>query len=148
MEFSTIVEENKFKDLEPGAAVFEVKSAAEKVSKSGNPMIVLTMKVHDKANNSGVVTEYLVQHASWKIKQFLVSANREKIFDTGKIDAMDCLGATGSCMLRMEKGTGEFRDKIKVGKFIAHGEETGISISAPTPQSEPEPPFEDSDLPF
>ena len=65
-----------------------VERAESKISKSGNPMIELTLSVFDKNGHSKLIKDYLVasSHMQWKIIHFCNSAGLSKEYADGKFN--------------------------------------------------------------
>lgn len=106
--------------LTPGHADFEVIEAIDTVSKSsGNPMIKLTLKAWDAEGRQGVVFDYLVSNAQWKIKNFFESIGRPETYDSGNIDATLLVGATGKAEIEIQKDTtGKYGDQPKIKDYV------------------------------
>jgi hypothetical protein len=102
--------------LEEGAGTFEVLTSSFKKSDSGNPMIILDLKVWDKSGKEAFVRDFLLTSSArmeFKIKHFCYGTGLKAAYDEGKLSVQDCAGKTGKCEImtqkpQRKKGTDEF----------------------------------------
>lgn len=110
-----------------GPGDFEVMTAEEKVSKSGNPMIELLNKVYDAEGKSRLIKDWLVESEgmAYKTRHYAVSTGQLAQYEKGELRAADQPGKTGRCQIGIEKQEGyPDRNNIKdylvpSGKLIA-----------------------------
>ena len=114
-------EEMTPKMLEVGNAHFLVREADETFSKSGNPMVKLTLHVTDKKKNEGIVFDYLVgtENMAFKIKHFWESLGNPDQYATGDSPVDLMIAKTGTCRLKLDKSTDpKYSDRIVVADFL------------------------------
>ncbi len=90
--------------MEPGIYDFEVAQAQDTVSKSGNDMIKLQLKVWDKDGNERFVFDYLLEAMEFKLRHFAESVELLDLYNAGEMFAPDCVGRCGKVELLVEKG--------------------------------------------
>lgn len=136
--------------LPAGTYDFEVLAARERTSKSGNPMIEVEVEVfHD--NGSIKVKDFLMEAMQFKLLHFCEVAGLESKYAAGDLEDVDCIGVTGKCKIRIEKGRkkengdGNFRDKNSVQDYVKPGEVAAAKTSTPASTAMNPP---DDDLPF
>lgn len=110
-------------NLRPGIAEFKIIEAydtdntgAPLVSKSGNAMLKIALRLKDCKGNDGVVYDYIVNSAQWKINQLCKSLGRPAWYKEGKINTASLKGLYGQCELKEDTYNGETR--MKVDKYI------------------------------
>ena len=110
-------EPGSFAPFPAGEYDYTVDEAVEQKSRNGNAMTKLTLGVFNKEGQKRVVFEYLVDTASWKIRQFAASAGLLDRYDTGSIEGYEMVGRTGRLKLRVERSA-EYGDQNKVAMFL------------------------------
>lgn len=104
MRFTPKTEEEctKFTLLPAGIYDFEVTAARNKISNAGNDMIEIELKVfHD--DGSATVKDYLMEAVAYKMRHFCAAAGLMAQYDSGELDDIDCIGATGKVKLEISK---------------------------------------------
>jgi hypothetical protein len=149
--------------LAEGEADFEVirviseDKGARLMSKSGNPMLQLTLKVWDKDGNEGKVDDWLVfmDVMMFKIKHFWDSVGKPEVFASGKFDPGDCFGKCGKLKLTIQKGNEKPRDKWKGSEPEFYPDRNSVKDyiefskdKANRKTKENDAPFFDDDIPF
>lgn len=71
---------------------FEIVDAKDKVSKSGNEMIELKLKI---VGTQKIIFDYLLESMGFKLKHFADSANLGNKYQDGSLMANDCIGKQG-----------------------------------------------------
>ena len=125
MKFTPVKEEemeSNFKPLAPGYYNFEVKDAEETVSKSGNEMIKLTLKVWDNKGKEYTLYDYLLSSANmmWKLKHFCDSCELAEIYENGELTDSACIGKCGKVETDIEKQEG-YGPRAKVKDYVIDG---------------------------
>jgi len=95
-----IAEENVIPD---GLYDFEVATSEEKVSKNGNDMIVLNLKVYDVTGRFVFVTDYLLESFLPKLLAFCKEAGLRGSYDDGTLCAEDLPQRTGKVQIAIEQ---------------------------------------------
>lgn len=150
MKFDPISEEElreKMGTLSPGRGTFQIETAEDKVSKAGNAMLALKLKVWDNTGREGFIFEYITNSAQWKLKGLLEAIGHPEIYDRGEVNPDELVGEGGDLIIAIQKDS-ENRDQAKVKSYV-------IAKSKPSPAVKPgaritsEPPsFQDEDIPF
>lgn len=106
--------------LAEGEAEFEVLSAEDQVSKTGNEMIKLHLKVWDCNGKQGTIFDYLLEKGVWRIEQFCESTLIPVAkFKSGELNAVDCSGKTGKLTIKTQKDkSGQYPDKSSVSGYL------------------------------
>jgi len=117
--------------LIPGIYDFIVLDATNEVSKKGNEMIklILRIKNDDKTYN---IFDYLVatEAAAFKIKQFAQCVGLENELTKGKISNTDCFEKTGTAEITIKSDeTGQYPDKNVVKRYIFSRKENALRES-------------------
>lgn len=89
-----------FQKLKEGIAKFKFVDAEETMSKKGNPMLVLNIRVTDPDNKSAVYKEYVVPANSWKIANFLSALGKREDYDRPPFEWRNYQGQTGFCKIK------------------------------------------------
>lgn len=103
--------------LKPGLCEFQVVDAQDQISKSGNDMVKLSLRVWDSEGKEGQIFDYLVASASWKIASFFESIGNPQAYESGEIDTVVVVGAAGKAKLEIEKDP-TYGDKAKIKAYL------------------------------
>lgn len=105
--------------LEKGEYSFEVQSAIQKVSRSGNSMIELILGVWDIDGRVHQVYDYLMESMAYKIRHFCYSVGLGEKYELGGFRDSECLGKSGKCkIIIQEDKTGQYRPKNSVQDYL------------------------------
>ncbi len=132
--------------IDPGIYQYEVAAAKEKMSKSGNEMIELSLRIWDKNGQEKMVFDYLLEAMQFKLLHFTETTGLAENYKAGNLRADDCVGRAGNVEIIVQKGQvnpmgGMYPDKNAVKDYL----ENKI-LSAKKDDS---PPFVDDDtIPF
>ena len=123
--------------LQPGVYDFEVVEAQDKVSKSGNEMIALTLQVWDINGKPHTVYDYLLDAMSYKLRHFAESVGLLDKYLAGNIEASDCRLASAKVEIIIQKGGeklggGSYPDKNSVKDYIVRKGNLSIVPNNPT----------------
>ena len=113
-----VTEEKPKRELLPdGDYDFEVVNAEDKISKAGNEMIKLQLKVRDR-----FIFEHLVhlEKIAWKIKRFCESVDMIDHYREGYLAAGDIIGRRGRCRICTEQREG-YDPQNRVDKWLRGG---------------------------
>lgn len=143
-------EMSSYKLLEPGEGNFKIINTQDKVSKAGNPMMVITFKLIDSKGRDTLYDEYLLKSddeeqkktTATKIYNILHSIGKGEIY--GKpLRQHDVIGCCGKCIIKTKKSTNPNYpdDKSVIAKYISAVDATGQN------QTVAQEPFDD-DIPF
>lgn len=119
---------------------FEVSKAIEKISKAGNPMIELTIKIWDHEGKEKTIYDYLMTGKPaylYKIKHFCYSIGKGDLYENGKISDVELMGGSGKLILVIRDSKDNYPPRNAVKDYIVNENKT----------NENEDKFDD-DLPF
>ena len=108
---------------EPGIYDFEVIDAKDRVSKSGNEMIELKIKIWDKDGNQRVIFDYLLEAMKFKLKHFADCCGLTNKYKADEIGSLDCVGKSGKVDIIIQQGQpnpagGYYPDKNSVKDYV------------------------------
>lgn len=126
-----------------GLYAFDVATAESKTSKTGNPMIALSLNFFDAEGDRFSVKDWLVHSDSrWAEKKcydFAYAVGIEAAYSAGTMTAEDCLGRSGFAFVNIQKGkakedgSGNFPDRNGVKYYTKNGpKKEGVQADAPT----------------
>ena len=143
MKFEPKTEEeiNTFSLCPEGEFSFEVLKAEEKMSKKGNPMIELILKIWDDNGEIHTVYDYLMEAIVYKLKHFCDSTGLKEKYDNGELTDFDCELKTGKVKIIHQK---DRNDSSKVRASV----KDYIVDSSEVKESPKESSIEDDDVPF
>ena len=133
--------------LDTGLYDFEVMTAEDKVSKNGNEMIALKLRVFSDRGERHIY-DYLLESTAWKLKHFCEIAGFD--YENGTLIAIDCAGVCGKVKIGISKDkTGQYGPKNQVNDYLSP-KEMGLAVMTPsaTKQALDAPKFADDDIPF
>lgn len=105
--------------LRDGTYPATVTKAEEKVSRSGNDMIALTLRVEAPEGGSVLVNDWLIPNDKnmWKIHAFCEAAGLSDRYMRGGLDAYDCMGACVNVKVRNEVSE-QFGEQARVKGYV------------------------------
>jgi hypothetical protein len=106
MRFSPMSEQelNHMGLIEKGVYNFEVINAKEAISKKGNEMIVLTLKIWDKDGKERILTDYILESFAFKLRHFCESTNLIDKYNAGELNYEDCISKSGKVEIIVQEG--------------------------------------------
>jgi hypothetical protein len=116
MKFQPKSEEEcgRFKVLPEGEYAFEIFKASDEVSKKGNDMIKIVLKIFDGEECAAQVFDYLLEALAYKIRHCCDSVGLLKEYNLGELTAQMLLGCSGRVMLAIEQDqNGNDRNVVK-----------------------------------
>jgi hypothetical protein len=104
MKFAPKTEEEIASELimPAGTYDFEVVEAEEKLSKGGNDMIVVELKVFNKDGGFRKVTDYLLEKLAYKLRHFCCTTGLIQSYNAGSLSAAKCIGRGGKVIIQVE----------------------------------------------
>jgi hypothetical protein len=129
--------------LPKGDYDFEVLDATDTLSKAGNEMIKLKLRVYDKQGKGVIVFDYLLESMAYKFKHFCDTVGLSSQYEAGKVIGEECIGKAGVLeIIIQEDKTGQYGPRNSVKDYV-------VSVSKhangqPLAKSD----FVDSELPF
>ncbi len=130
-----------------GVYHFEVLEASNQISKSGNEMIKLKLKVWTHDGKERVMFDYLLEAFAKKIKHFCEITGQLDKYETGCLFPEDCIFKMGKVEVGVEVGKpndkgGMYPDKNTILDYIK-----SEADAAPATDKKADVPFDD-DVPF
>lgn len=140
-------EMSAFQLIEPGEGTFKVTNAEEKISRNGNPMMVITFMLTNHRGQQTLYNEYIIsskdpvqnKSAATKVYNILRSLGRDDLYGH-PLEARHVLHGKGKCIIKTQKSDDpQYSDKSVIAQYIAD--------EAKAPQGT-EPVDINDDLPF
>ena len=132
--------------LEPGIYDVEVMEAKESVSKKGNEMIKLKLRVFSDRGERHIY-DYLLDSVSFKVRHFCEAVGLLEIYEAGTLLAIDCFGRAGKAHIAIQKDkTGEYPDRNGVKDYIV--DDSTIRITPKASAEMVTSGFDTDDVPF
>lgn len=99
---------------------FEVLEAKERVSKNGNDMIEVNLKLYDTEGRSFRLFDYLVssEGMAFKVRHFSSSIGLLAQYEAGELAAHDCTGKAGRCQVGIQKAKDGYPAKNIVTDYL------------------------------
>jgi hypothetical protein len=94
--------------INAGVCSFSIINCIETISKAGNEMLKVTMKITDSERNSVTINDYIVSSFVNKIKRFLDSVGLSSTFKNGEINADNLILLDGKCIIKYSE-----REEVK-----------------------------------
>jgi len=104
--------------LEEGVYPFEVISASETISKTGNEMIKIKLNVFGQNGQQAHVLDYLLEKLAFKLRHFCEVTGLLPKYDNGSLSELDCEGKQGWLKLKVEPATGGYSAKNSVADYV------------------------------
>lgn len=100
--------------IKSGEYQFEVLEAKESLSKYGNTMIELKLKL---LKTGTIVFDPKVETTPWKIKSFIESVGQHALLEMDEITSLHCQGAKGIATIEMVS-VDRFKPQPKVIRYL------------------------------
>jgi hypothetical protein len=130
--------------LAKGVYDFEVLKAEDKLSKKGNEMIHVKLKVFS-GDGYQFVDDYLMEAMSYKLRHFCEEAKLIDKYESGELVANDCIGRCGKVKLDIEPG-GDFPAK-NIVKDYGEKKKADVAAKGPLMNARPKAPVDDDSDP-
>ena len=109
--------------IEEGSYPFEVIESQDRLSKSGNEMIELKLKIWDSLGRERQCFDYLLEAMAFKLRHFCEAVGLLDKYEAGNLQAGDCIGRSGTLELTIQAGKqkpegGYYPDKNSVKDYI------------------------------
>lgn len=98
--------------LPDGAYPFSVMKAERKISKAGNDMIKLMLRLYGP-DSEGICTDYLMEAMPYKLGAFCELTGLEERYNSGELDADDCQGREGFVSVKRIKDSYGVKNEVK-----------------------------------
>jgi hypothetical protein len=140
--------------IEPGIYPFEIVEAEDTVSRAGNDMLKVKLKVFTPDGRERLVSDYLMEALEYKLAHFFESIGLYSKYAEGAVSAEDCWGRSGEVKIytQIDK-TGQYDPKSSVADYILTAKQQAEKQERKTAQAKApaKPGVEDgfdTDLPF
>jgi len=120
-EAALVKEDEERNTLWPkGEYDFQVKNYEDAVSKTGNDMIHLLLKVFHPEGGSQTIHDYLMPQMMHKLRHACEAIGILDQFEAGTLEARDFDGGVGKVMLKVDKAkpNSGYRDKNSVDDYV------------------------------
>lgn len=101
--------------LQPGVYDFEVTDAADKVSRNGNDMIELSLRVFLDDGRTVFMRDWILEAFAHKLRHFCEGTGLMRAYQNGTLSADDCVGKAGKVQIeiRERKDSEEKQNGVK-----------------------------------
>lgn len=145
MRFTPKSEEEVSNLLPEGTYKFIIEDATDKVSKSGNEMIELKLRIQSPQEK--IVFDYLLEVMPYKLRHFCEATGLMHKYESATLMAADCMGKSGECLLIIDDKNISYPAKNAVKDYVKKSKK-GLGA----PKSEEKAPALDlefnDDIPF
>ena len=107
-----------------GKYPFEVIKAEDKISKSGNEMLALQLKLYGEGEKTTLVFEYLLASNEHRLNQFCLAAGLQGKYESGELEALDCEGRGGWVCIKIQPAKDGYEPKNVVSYYCEKPEQT------------------------
>ncbi len=130
--------------LKAGNGRFKVESAEEALSKQGNPMLVLKIRLYDPTQEEAVITEYMTKALFYKARNLLRAGGMNIAHGDKKAEwgVLDFEGKQGRCEIGIDEPTGNYPAKNIIKAYLERDPHEAQQ-PAPLTAGRPAPPLED-----
>lgn len=105
--------------LPEGQYPFEISGGEDTISKAGNDMIKLTVRVFKNDGTFLLVDDYLLESMMYKIKHACDACGLSDKYESGELLGSDFIGRTGELKLKIQKDTtGNYPDRNSIADYI------------------------------
>ena len=120
---------------------FEVLKAEDATSKTGNPMITVTIGLYRDGSVKNRVTDYLLPAMEAKLRHFCDTTGLLARYEAGTLEAADCEGRAGQVRIVVDPAKDKYQAKNSVKDYIcrpakpmsAPGRKTGFNEGEDAP---------------
>jgi hypothetical protein len=116
--------------FKPGIYDFDVINALDEVSKSGNDMITLEIRVFDGNGETKKITDWLVDKIAYKVRHAAYSVGLGREYEAGKLEASDFLNRSGKVKLKI-KQENPYPPRNVVYDYVVEDKPANVSSSRP-----------------
>lgn len=117
---------NPYQVIEPGEGTFKIVKVEEKVSRSNNPMMVVTFKLENARGQSTLANEYLVsskdeaqnKSTATKIYNLLTGIGRTEFYGM-PLEPKHIYNGRGKCIIKTHKSEDpQYADKSVISQYL------------------------------
>ncbi len=122
---------------------FDVLNAEDLISKSGNPMIKLTIGVYVDGMVRNRIFDYLLPAMEAKLRHFCDTVGLLAKYQAGTLEAADCVGRSGMAKIAIDPEKNGYPAKNVVRDYVCR---PAKPLGAPNIQTPS--PVDEGDIPF
>lgn len=145
MKFTAKTEAEVSGLLVDGRYAFEVVEAEDRVSKSGNEMIALKLRIYNSNNVARFVFDYLLEALDYKLRHFADTAGLLHVYEGNSLYARDCVGKKGFCLVATDDSNPSYPPKNIIKDYCKSEQSL---TSQPGVGSAPLDDFHNDEIPF
>jgi hypothetical protein len=97
---------------------FEVLNAEEKLSKAGNEMVALELKVWRPNGSTTIMRDWLLTDMMWKLKAFADAVGMTAEYDRGELPPDIMIGKAGKLKVGIRPANGDFPPSNSVTGYV------------------------------
>lgn len=133
---------NEMRLMAEGVYPFEVTSAVDKISKAGNEMIELKLKVFKEDGGFNLINDYLLDSMAYKIRHACEACGLLQNYEAGQLEAADFVGKQGVVKIGIQKGDMGYEDRNQVKDYVVDKngkpdqKAAAIAMRAPAPKKD------------
>lgn len=118
MRFNPKSEEELIRLLPKGIYDARVRNAVDKTSQSGNEMIEVVVEVYADDGSKFVITDWLLEKISYKIRHFCESAGILNLYESGMICADDCVGKEIKVRIKIDTSDDDYGPQNRIADYV------------------------------
>lgn len=103
--------------LDEGTYPFEVVEAKDEVSKKGNEMIAIKLKVFGPNGEEHFLRDWIMEKVSYKLRHFCEVTGLLPKYEKGSLDALECVGVSGYCVVAI-KDNKDFGPQNQIKDYV------------------------------
>ena len=131
-----------------GKYPFEVIKSEDAVSKSGNEMVKLSLKVYGQGERVTTVFEYLMASNQQRLSQFCTFTGLAAKYEAGELEASDCEGRQGWVCVKIQPAKDGYDPRNVVNYYCPKPEGTVAGAPAGRLAATPSGLDDDQEIPF
>ena len=131
-----------------GKYPFEVIKSEDAVSKSGNEMVKLSLKVYGQGERVTTVFEYLMASNQQRLSQFCTFTGLAAKYEAGELEASDCEGRQGWVCIKIQPAKDGYDPRNVVNYYCPKPEGTVAGAPAARLAAKPNDLEELDSIPF
>lgn len=130
-----------------GVYDFEFTEAVDDISKAGNDMITVTLKIYNEQGESRKVKDYLMESMAFKLRHACETSGLSAAYEAGEIEAADFVGRSGRVKIKVKRQP-PYADKNEVADYIVEEVAVTPATRAAFQKSAPTRHEEEDVIPF
>lgn len=115
-----------------GVYGFEITHAENAISKSGNEMIKLTLRVFDAEGRERTMFDYLLESMAYKLRHAAEACGLLERYNVGELDGYDFMGKAGSLKLSVRANSQSRTKENSIQDYVVHRPDSQADASNST----------------